>query len=199
MKNMKKGSSKEKEKYHSAIQVSDVDVVKRFIAYLIDWFLSDLLMAFPIVILYSKIFQTTDMKTDLFLFPTPYDLLAGTFALILGILYFVGLPYIHHCGQTPGKRLCKFKIVMEDGTSVSLKALCIRQIIGLFLLEGSLLSVSKYIREMAMLVSGVFESMQIIYYIGVIFGVISIVLVVITKKRKAIHDILAKTHVMMCK
>lgn len=177
---------------------SDVDVLKRFVAYIIDWFLSDLAMAFPVILIYSKVFQTTDMKIDLFLLPTPYDVLAGGLAIGIGILYFVGLPYIRHCGQTPGKRICKFKITMEDGKAVSLKALCIRQILGIFFIEGSLLTVSKYIREVVMIGSGVFESMQMLHYIGIFFGIISILLVVITKKRQAIHDKMAKTKVMMC-
>ena len=178
--------------------VCNVDVMKRFIAYIVDWFLSDLVMALPVVVIYAKVFQTTDMKIDLVLLPYPYNLLAGTAAIILGTLYFVGLPCIHHSGQTPGKRLCKFKITMEDGSPVHLKALCIRQILGFFLLEGSLLSVSKYIREMVMLLSGIFETMQMLYGIGIFFGVLSILLVVVTKKRRAVHDLLAHTSVRMC-
>lgn len=175
-----------------------VDVKKRFIAYIIDWFLSDLMMAFPVIMIYSKVLNTTEMKIDLFLIPAPYDLLAGGLAILCAIIYFVGFPLYHHGGQTPGKRFCKFKITMENDEPVHLKALILRQIIGIFLIEGSLMTASKYIRETLMILTGSFELMQALYYIGIFFGIISILLVVVTKKRKAIHDILAKTKVVSC-
>lgn len=187
-----------KKAYRDAHKSCDVDVIKRFVAYIIDWFLSDLAMAFPVIMIYSNINQTTDMKIDLFLLPAPYDVFAGCMAIAIGILYYIGLPSFHHCGQTPGKRICKFKITMEDGRPVSFKALCIRYLLGVFVIEGSLLTVSKYIREVSFLVSGIFEVMQVLYYIGIFFGILSILLVVITKKRQAIHDKIAQTKVVMC-
>lgn len=194
---MKKQKGKQLKKTTFRIP-SPVDIKKRFIAYIIDWFLSDLMMAFPVILIYSKVLNTTEMKIDLFLIPAPYDLLAGILAIAFAILYFVGFPLYHHCGQTPGKRFCKFKITMENDTPIHFTALCVRQIIGIFLIEGSLMSASKYIRELLMILTGRFEVMQALYYVGIFFGIVSILLVVVTKKRKAIHDILAKTKVVMC-
>ncbi|MEG0520544.1 MAG: RDD family protein [Erysipelotrichaceae bacterium] len=177
---------------------SDVGVVRRFIAYIIDWFFSDLAMALPVVLIYSTINQTTEMNIDLFMMKEPYNYIAGMLAILVGTIYFVLIPLYHHQGQTIGKRICSFKIVREDGAVLDFKTLLIRNALILFIVEGSLFTVSKYIREILAIFTGIFEFMKYPFYIGIFFGVVSIVLVVCTRKRKALHDLAAHTKVMMC-
>ena len=78
---------------------------------------------------------------------------------------------------------------------MSLKTLIIRQGIGLFLLEGSAIVVTNYLRQMLILATGFYFD----YYlklIGMVITMISGVFVLSTASQRSIHDYLAKTRVV---
>lgn len=78
---------------------------------------------------------------------------------------------------------------------MSLKTLIIRQGIGLFLLEGSAIVVTNYLRQMLTLATGFYFD----YYlklIGMVITMISGVFVLSTASQRSIHDYLAKTRVV---
>ena len=159
------------------------------------------LAVFPAVLFYGGITGRSDMFSDLYVFPslgfpTYWSYLAGVLCIVVAFIYYIYIPYKKYPGQTLGKRWLKIKIVNNDDYSdVSLKTLIIRQGIGLFLLEGSAIVVTNYLRQMLTLATGFYFD----YYlklIGMVITMISGVFVLSTASQRSIHDYLAKTRVV---
>lgn len=178
-----------------------VPVSKRAIAYVLDWAIGGVISGFPAVLIYSVVTGKSDMFSNLYVFPSLdypiyWSYIAGILCIIVTFVYYIYIPYKKYPGQTLGKRLMKIKIVNnEDYSAVSLKTLIIRQGIGLFLLEGSAIVVSDYLRQMLTLATGFYFE----YYleiIGMVITIISGVFVFSTTSQRSIHDYLAKTRVV---
>ena len=111
----------------------------------------------------------------------------------MAFVYYIYIPYKKYPGQTLAKHWLKIKIVNNDDYSdVSLKTLIIRQGVGLFLLEGSAIVVTNYLRQMLTLATGFYFD----YYlkmIGMVITMISGVFVLGSASQRSIHDYLAKT------
>lgn len=178
-----------------------VPVHKRIIAYMIDWGLGGIICGLPATLMYGGITGRSDMFSDLYVFPslnypTYISYLTGLLCILVAYVYYIYIPYKKFPGQTLGKRIMKIKIVNNDDYgNVTLKALLIRQAIGLFLLEGSAIVVSDYLRQMLTLASGFYFE----YYLEIIatfITMISGVIVMATPSQRSIHDYLAKTRVI---
>jgi len=175
----------------------DVNVTRRFMAYLADWLLGMFFVAFPVVMLYSTAMNTTTVTDDLIKMVYPYNYIGGALALLFSLIYFVIIPWKLWEGQTPGKRMFNIKIVKNNNDDVDLKALLLRQIVGMVLLESVLFTTSNYILKLLTLVSGEIKFMQYPYYAGLIITLISFLLVGFSRSRRAIHDYLGNTKVIM--
>lgn len=175
----------------------DVNVTRRFMAYLADWLLGMFFVAFPVVILYSTAMNTTTVTDDLIKMVYPYNYIGGALALLFSLIYFVIIPWKLWKGQTPGKRMFNIKIVKNNDDDVDLKTLLLRQIVGMVLLESVLFTTSNYILKLLTLVSGEIKFMQYPYYVGLIITLISFLLVGFSRSRRAIHDYLGNTKVIM--
>lgn len=181
----------------------DVDFQKRLGAYVIDWIVGGILTGLPAVLLYGAITGRNDMFSDLYVFETLgftrfHALLAGLLCIVCALFYYVYVPLKIYKGQTLGKHIVGFKIVKLNDEDVDLKTLCIRQVLGMFLLEGAVLIVSNYIRQLT--------SLSLNYYVdyywaiaGMIITFISILIVLKTPSHRAIHDYLAKTKLIVIK
>ena len=141
------------------------------------------------------------MFSDLYVFtslgfPTYWSYLAGILCIVVAFVYYIYIPYKKYPGQTLAKHWLKIKIVNNDDYSdVSLKTLIIRQGVGLFLLEGSAIVVTNYLRQMLTLATGFYFD----YYlkmIGMVITMISGVFVLGSASQRSIHDYLAKTRVV---
>ena len=103
-------------------------------------------------------------------------------------MHYIYIPYKKYPGQKLAKHWLKIKIVNNDDYSdVSLKTLIIRQGIGLFLLEGSAIVVTNYLRQMLTLATGFYFD----YYlkmIGMVITMISGVFVLGSASQRSIHD-----------
>lgn len=174
-----------------------VNLWRRFSAYLIDWFVGTFFAAFPVVMLNGIALNMSDMTDDLLVIPSPYNYIGGALAIAFSFIYFVIIPLKVWKGETVGKHMMNLKIVKTSGGEVDLKALVLRQMVGMVLVEGVLFTSSNYLREMLALATGEIKVMQYLYYVGIGVTIISIILVIFTYKNQAIHDRIGKTKVIM--
>ena len=99
-----------KAKKERKIRYEDAPLVKRFISYLIDWYVGALCTAIPIAIISQKLTNTM-LNQNIVEFKQPYGIIAGILAVLFAIFYFVIVPAYIYPGQTLGKKICKIKIV----------------------------------------------------------------------------------------
>lgn len=170
-------------------------LIKRFFAYLIDWTLGLFVSAFPVVIIIGIKTGSTEVSDSLKMIPYPLNILAGGLAFLFAFLYYVWVPWKVWRGQTPGKRMMGIVIMTETHKPVSFKGLFLRQVVGIFLLEGFLITASTYLREIMMIITKSTILNNILYFGAVGITLISVLSLVFTWKNQAIHDLLGKTRV----
>lgn len=175
--------------------LSDVPSWKRFVAYMLDWYLGSIFTSLPMVMIYMKVTNTDILNVNLFQYPKQYAMLAGGLGLLFALFYYMIVPLCIWKGQTLGKRWCHFKIAKRDGDDVCLKELFLRQIIGIFLIEGALIFPSDLFHQILSLVSNI-NFVTPLTYIGIVVSVLSAIFVIFRKDHKAIHDLISNTKVM---
>ncbi|WP_029453133.1 RDD family protein [Clostridium algidicarnis] len=175
--------------------LSDVPSWKRFVAYMLDWYLGSIFTSLPMVMIYMKVTNTDNLNVNLFQYPKQYAMLAGGLGLLFALFYYMIVPLCIWKGQTLGKRWCHFKIAKRDGDDVCLKELFLRQIIGIFLIEGALIFPSDLFHQILSLVSNI-NFVTPLTYIGIVVSVLSAIFVIFRKDHKAIHDLISNTKVM---
>lgn len=170
-----------------------IPVWKRFIEYMLDWYIGSMFISLPMVMIYMKTTNSEDLNVNLFQYPEKYALLAGLLGLIFAFFYYVIVPLIIWKGQTLGKHLCHFKIVKENGEDIDFKDLFLRQVIGIFLIEGSLISASNLFHQILSIITNI-NLVTPLMYIGIPISILSSVFVLFKKDHKAIHELIAKTN-----
>lgn len=176
-----------------------VDNFKRFVAFAVDWFLGYLLIAAPIAILWLN--QTKDLdhlaKTISELgngLGMNWAVIAALLSVVCAIVYYVVIPWKQQ-GQTVGKHLMGIKIVTVDDQTVGLKTLCIRQILGVFVLEGYLCIISEFLRQL-LLLQGLSTIYMVLSFLAIGVSAISIFIGYKFDSHRFLHDYLAKTKVV---
>lgn len=111
-----------------------------------------------------------------------------TVATLIGMMYFA----LMHAssGQTVGKKVGKYKVINLDGSSIDFKTALIRAFMfnGMGMISGAVLLVGGYdLLTVYTVVAGV---------IG-IYGLANAITVLASKDKRAIHDMLAGTRVVM--
>lgn len=181
--------------------ICDVTSSKRFVAYVIDWFLGSLFTMLPMCILWMM--WTKDMETmsraNVFLIAGNVGYMqayiAGGVSVLFALFYYVIVPWRIYPGQTVGKRAMGFKIVKLDESDVDLKTLILRQIIGIIIIEGGLYNVSGILHSMISLALNL-NLVQWLLYIGLGISILSAFLALKMSSQRMFHDYLAKTKVI---
>lgn len=137
------------------------------------------------------------LKQDILHFEHPWGVIAGILGLIFAILYYVITPLYFTKGQTLGKRICNIKIVQDDDKEVTTQNILLRQVVGLIIIEGSLVSASAIWHQIFTIVTGI-DIITPLKYVGLALVGVSCLLVAFYKEHKAIHDYLGKTRVVSC-
>lgn len=168
---------------------------KRVVAYIVDWYLGAMFTSLPMVMIYMKVLNTQDLNTNLLQYPKQYAFLAGGMGLLFALFYYMIVPLCIWKGQTLGKRWCHFKIVKINGDNAKLKELFLRQVVGIFLVEGALIFPSSLFHQILSLISNV-NLITPLMYLGLAISILSGVFVVFRKDHRAIHDIISSTGVI---
>ncbi len=183
-------------------KLQKVPLTKRFVAYIIDWFVGSLFISFPMVMFY--LYKTNDVdnvsnvnidviNNEFGIFIT---IIVGIISLLMGIIYYFIIP-LKNKGKTLGKAAFDFKIVNQDGNDVDFKTLFLRQIIVYLFLEVYLLSMGPLFLHLIELSTGV--NLSLYFLITLIISIISCLMVTFGKNRLAIHDRISKTRVVSIK
>lgn len=170
---------------------------RRIGAYLLD--LSLLLLAFMLFDLFSFKEKSPEMVNL-----TSYINELGNYykqintknilIILLNILYtsfyFVIWPYFHN-GQTLGKKIFKIRVKMMGGRELTFKNLIIRALVinGLFYYLGLILGLFININY--------FVLISILGLMEITLLIISLVMIIIRKDQRGLHDLLAGTRVMI--
>lgn len=166
---------------------------RRFGAYLIDWYLGGLATSLPISVVSMKLFGTVQNQ-NILSFPAPQCFFAGIGGLIGACLYYVFIPTGIWKGQTPGKRLLNLKIVSKDGSPVTFGALVLRQVVGIMVVEGGLVTASTLWHQLATIITGA-DLVKPLMYLGMAVSIASSVLTLFGDHR-ALHDRFGRTLVV---
>lgn len=171
--------------------------IRRLMAYLIDWYLITFFMNLLLAIFVIN--KEGTMITNLI--PIGYFKGIEQFVVlgllfVLEILYFCIIPTYLFKGQTIGKKILKIKVVNKDNSDVSFINLLKRDLIGTVFIEGSLLPLSNYIRNILIIYIGN-TPVQYMVYIFTITTIVSLALAVFGKEQKMLHDYVGGTKVVL--
>lgn len=166
--------------------------IKRFFAFVIDWYLGSMLVSFPVSIAYYRFFPQQATVLDLRVLPLGIACLTLMASVLIALWFYVMLPYQWN-GQTLGKKLMKLRIIEKGKTQITWKALLLRQLLGIILIEGSVYAISPMIYQM--ICYGSEMALSGITYLHYALTILSVVICIVTQKRRAIHDYIANTAV----
>ncbi len=176
--------------------INDVSYLRRLIAYGFDWYVGGVLASLPVILIYMILNdEATIIPQNLSIFTHPYNISAGALSFMVAVFYYVAIPIFVFPGQTVGKKLLKLKIVQDDCQDVNGKQLIFRQLVMILLIEGSVYGSSNMLHQLINIISGVNFS-GVYSYIGLSITAVSILLVIISKSKRALHDVLSGTRVV---
>lgn len=183
-----------KEEKERKIGCEKVSLSKRFLGYLIDWYVGGLCTAIPISVMSQKLTNTM-LNQNIVEFEEPYGIIAGVLAIVFAIFYFVIVPTFIYKGQTLGKKLCKIKIVKKSNEEITLKNMLLRQVVGIIIIEGALVTASAIWHSIVTIITQV-NFISPLMYLGFVMTAISILLMLFKGENRAIHDYLGGTKVV---
>ena len=160
-------------------------VVRRFLAFGTDWYISSVLI---------------NLMTNAFSHFTTgayYMHIALCFAsIVVGFLYYVLVPCKVWKGQTFMMRAMSLKVVNVNGEDVNFLTLLLRFFIGCLIFEGAFYIPSVNIRSVLMIIfpSRFLEIIGIVINISSVIGVLCILLN--WREFRLLHDVLFKTKVI---
>ena len=168
---------------------------KRFIAYIIDWYLASLVSMIPFFIigLAKDIDYVNIMNFQLY---TNQDLMIGLFiSIFFSLIYFFIIPLKLYHGQTIGKRIMNLKIIMNDNHKLRMRDLFLRQIVFIWFIEISLHSIGVIFNQV---IFNIIQVDAIIYCkeLSIFIIIISTLMLLISSHHITLHDLVSKTKVI---
>lgn len=174
---------------------------KRFVAFIIDWYLSSLIGSIPIVILQSINGHDLVMLNQLEGLPLPFAWIGCILALGCHFIYYCYFPSKPNkngvTGQTLGMKWLHLQILTEKETAVSLGALTVRHMLLFMVLQGYLTSSNIYLVSLFQMATGLYivPYTQTFYYVATI---ISLCLYLFSKRKQFLQDRLTKAKMYNC-
>ena len=178
---------------------NDVGFLRRSVAYIIDWYIGGVLASLPLIIIYMiNNDNVTIIPQNIEIFKYPLNIIVGLLSFMVAVFYYVLVPMYIYEGQTLGKKIASLKIMSNDNLKASRRQVFIRQFVVILLLEGSLFTSSNMLHQVLNVFSGV-KITTIYSRIALFITAISIILVILLKSRRAIHDVISGTRVIKYK
>ena len=176
--------------------VNDLNFFKRLISYAIDWYLGGVVASLPIIIVYMiRNNEVAIVPMNLNAFANPDNLIAGGMSFMVAICYYALVPAYVWPGQTIGKKIVNLKIVASDYGNVSVKQIFVRQILAILIVEGSVYGASNTFHQLISIMLKV-NITGIYGCIGLGITILSVVLTLIFKSKRAFHDLMAGTMIV---
>lgn len=167
-------------------------IIRRIIAYFIDWYIVCMITAIPINLIYAFTYQKINYEISISKLPLSQAIISFLIGFILTLVYLIYIPYKCN-GQTLGKKLLHLQIVSRSHKQLSVKTLFLRNCFGILFLEGSFYICSTNFWRLLDLITGQTISIYSLNIVEIIC-ISSIILLLFTKKYM-LHDIIAKTSV----
>ena len=184
-----------RDKFIEYTKIKKISKIKRAVAFFADWYISTLLAGIPLLYMYSVQSGSTEVPASLTQFSGNLGVVAGLIGIVVITFYYVVVPLKFNKGQTLAKSVLGVKIVQKDGSEVTAKTLIKREILGVMLIEAGLVSSSKYLREI-FLILGMGNIYKALGTIAIIIPFISILIMLFNKERKMLHDFIGGTKVV---
>ena len=184
-----------RDKFIEYTKIKKISKIKRAVAFFADWYISTLLAGIPLLYMYSVQSGSTEVPASLTQFSGNLGVVAGLIGIVVITFYYVVVPLKFNKGQTLAKSVLGVKIVQKDGSEVTAKTLIKREILGVMLIEAGLVSSSKYLREI-FLILGMGNIYKALGTIAIIIPFISILIMLFNKESKMLHDFIGGTKVV---
>lgn len=169
--------------------------LRRLLAMIIDWYLASMLAGIPVLFIYSIESGKAEIAKSLSSMSLKWGIIAGILAIIFGLIYYIVIPMYWRKGQTIGKRLLGIKVINADGSDVCINNLCRREILGVMLIEGSIVCTSEYFRQIIELITNA-SLYSILTFLSSIITIVSIIMLFKTNDSRMIHDFIGNTKVV---
>lgn len=172
-------------------------MLKRLLAFLLDWYLGGVLSMMPVAFLWNM--RTGETKVNLNIVALGRQgIYAALAAILLLIVYFYVIPWLIWPGQTIGKRILSIAVVDKNGSSVPAGRLAVRQIgILLFLETMSLMTGNPILSLFTLLFNE--QVSTVLSYASMVLLAISVLMCSFSRQHQALHDWLTGTEVVVVK
>ena len=172
---------------------NDIGWIRRILSYAFDWYIGGMIASLPVIVIYMMLHQdATYIPQNLSIFHAPYNIIAGSLSFIVASGYYVLVPMFVFKGQTLGKKIFHLKIIANNYDEVTNKQLFIRQFIMILLVEGSVFTSSNMLHQLLQVVTGL-NIPKYYAYFGIFMTLISVILMIVLKSRRPLHDLFADT------
>jgi len=182
-------------------KIASAPLGKRFLAFIIDWYLSSMLALIPVVVASSIQKQDLVLDNRIDGLPLPWAILVTLGAFILSIMYFCVFPLIQtksiKKGQTLGRKFMNLTLVSSNAKPLNFTALLIRDFVGLLLLQGVLTSTNIYLMSVTQMITqtDVVPYFQSVYFV---LAAASTLLLVFGQRKQTFHDLISHTRMIAC-
>lgn len=167
--------------------------VRRCIAFAIDWYVGSVLTSLPLMAALFLLDAPDPAVPDVRQLPFGAAATSVAFGCLLACLYYVVVP-LKWSGFTVGKRLCGIRIVKADTSDLTLGDLVLRQIVGTMMVEGSVFVATSLVLQVVFWAAPDVRRAVILVQYGI--TAVSALMVVMSRRRTALHDVLARTEVV---
>ncbi len=167
--------------------------LKRLISFLVDWYLSTLLAMIPSVVFQSINSRDLVIANRIDNLPVSQAIIATVLSVVIYVLYFCVFP-LNKNGQTPGRRLMKLHLSHAGAASLTFSALLVRELVGVFLLQGSTTTTAINLLSLLQMLTGINASVT---YQAVSAGILLCsVILLLTKRKQTLPDLISKTKIV---